>query len=157
MKDISQLRNDLGKMATRVKKELKRAQRETAEQIRNDAQIMAPGNGPYSESIKVRKTIVSGNNISTKVSTKAVTDVAKSTGKQYNLGFLLETGTNPHAIPNAFDWGRIYGYDSDMYKRTLSDDWHPGFVSMPHFIPALNRNKTLYHRKISEALERVKR
>lgn len=157
MNDIKQLKTDLGKMAASVKKELKRAQRETAEQIKLDAQLLAPGNGPYSESIRVQKTIVNGNKISTMVSTNVMTDVAKSTGKQYNLGFLLETGTNPHAIPNAFDWGNIYGYDSAMYKRTLSDDWHPGFVAMPHFIPALNKNKALYQRKISEALERVKR
>lgn len=157
MKDIKLLKSDLRKMANNVKRELVKAQRETAEAIKNDAQIMAPGNGAYSESIMVRKTIVDGDNISTNISTKAVTAVAISTGKQYNLGFLLETGTNPHAIPNAFDWGRIYGYDSDMYKRTLAKDWHPGFVSMPHFIPALNKNKALYRRKISEALERVKK
>lgn len=157
MKDIKQLKSDLGKMASGVKRELVKAQREVAEQIKNDAQTMAPGTGAYSQSITVRKTVVEGNNISTKISTTVMTDVAKSTGKQYNLGFLLETGTNPHAIPNAFDWGNIYGYDSDMYKRTLSDDWHPGFVSMPHFIPALNRNKALYQRKIKEALERVKK
>lgn len=157
MKDIEQLKKDLGRMATNVKRELARAQRETAEQIRDDAKMMAPGNGEYSESIMVRKTIIKGDDISTIVSTKVLTPVAKSTGRQYNLGFLLETGTDPHAIPNAFDWGRIYGYDSDMYKRTLQKDWHPGFVSMPHFIPALNRNKALYRRKISEALERVKK
>lgn len=157
MKDIRQLKTDLGKMATNVKRELKKAQRETAEQIRKDAQLMAPGNGPYAQSIMVRKTVVDGNNISTKISTTVMTEEAKSTGKQYNLGFLLETGTNPHAIPNAFDWGRIYGYDSDMYKRTLAKDWHPGFVAMPHFIPAMNRNKALYRAKISEALRRVQK
>lgn len=157
MKDIRQLKTDLRKMATNVKRELKKAQRETAEQIRKDAQLMAPGNGAYSESIMVRKTIIKGDDISTVVSTRVLTPVAKSTGRQYNLGFLLETGTDPHAIPNAFDWGRIYGYDSEMYKRTLQKDWHPGFVAMPHFIPAMNRNKALYRAKISEALRRVQK
>ena len=157
MKDLNDLSSYLKRLPKKVEKEIIKAQQEVAKKIEADVRELAPGNGPYAQSIMVRKTVVDGNNISTKISTTVMTDEAKSTGKRYNLGFLLETGTNPHAIPNAFDWGRIYGYDSDMYKRTLAKDWHPGFVAMPHFIPAMNRNKALYRAKISEALRRVQK
>lgn len=130
------------------------AQRSTAKKVCDDAQSLAPGSGKYSNSIKVSPTTVSGNTVKTMVYTDMVVGPAKSTGNSYNLGLLLETGTNPHAIPNAFDWGNIYGYDSAMYKRTLSKDWHPGFVSMPHFIPALNKNKKYYSDEISRVLKK---
>lgn len=155
MKDLNDLSSYLKRLPKKVEKEIIKAQQEVAKKIEADARELAPGNGPYAQSIIARETQKTDLYISTKISTTVMTDVAKSTGKQYNLGFLLETGTNPHAIPNAFDWGRIYGYDSDMYKRTLSKDWHPGFVSMPHFAPALNKNKKIYEQKIQEALRRA--
>ena len=155
MSKANELNVYFDKLTDKIQSEIIKAQQETAKQIETDARAMAPGRGPYSESIKARDTEVQRKKISTKVSTDMMTPVAISTGRSYNLGFLLETGTNPHAIPNAFDWGRIYGYDSAMYKRTLADDWHPGFVAMPHLIPALNKNKTLYENNIMKALERA--
>lgn len=155
MRDISELSNFLDTLPKKLEDELIKAQQETAKVIEADARLYAPGNGGYSQSITAKEPVVDGKNISTNISTEMMTEVAKSTGKQYNLGMLLETGTDPHAIPNAFDWGHIYGFDSEMYKRTLQEDWHPGFVSMPHFIPALDQNKELYQRKIQEAIGRA--
>ena len=155
MRDLKELNKMLSNLPKKLEVELVKAQQETAKIIEADARTSAPGSGQYSQSITAKETVVEGKNISTVISTEMMTKVAISTGKQYNLGMLLETGTNPHAIPNAFDWGKIYGYDSEMYKRTLSPDWHPGFVSMPHFYPALDQNKELYEKKINEAFRRA--
>lgn len=155
MKDLKALKVFLSNLDKKAVDNLVKAQRTTAQKICSDVQSLAPGNGEYSSSIKVSDTKVENSTIKTRIYTD-MTVQAKSTGNTYNLGFLLETGTNPHAIPNAFNWGVIYGYDSDMYKRTLKKDWHPGFVSMPHFVPALNQNKTFYKEQIKKALEGAK-
>ena len=80
--------------------------------------------------------------------------VVSKAGTEYNLGYLLENGTLEHAIPNAFNWGVIYGFKSEKYKRTLQPDWHPGFKEIPHYYPALNLNKALYDKKIDEVMRR---
>ena len=155
MKNLKDLKIFLSNLDKKVINDLSKAQRTTAQKICSDVQSLAPGNGQYSSSIKVSDTIIEGNTIKTSVYTD-MTVQAKSTGNVYNLGFLLETGTNPHAIPNAFNWGVIYGYDSAMYKRTLKKDWHPGFVAIPHFRPALNQNKTFYKEQIKKILKEAK-
>lgn len=153
MEDIKKLNVYLGRISKKIVNDLAKAQRETAKTICKDAQSLAPGNGKYAQSIKVGDTISDGKKISTKVTTD-VNVTAKSNGNVYNLGFLLETGTEMHAIPNAFGWGDIFGYDSPQYKRTLQKNWHPGFNSMPHFIPALNKNKDVYWQNIEKALDK---
>lgn len=153
MEDIKKLNVYLSGISKKIVKDLVNAQRETAKAICNDAQSLAPGNGEYAHSIKVGDTINDGKKISTKITTD-VNVTAKSNGNVYNLGFLLETGTEMHAIPNAFGWGDIFGYDSPQYKRTLQKNWHPGFNSMPHFIPALNKNKDVYLQNIEKALDK---
>lgn len=154
MKDISQLAKDLDKFKARLSKELIQAQKNTAIKIQNDARNLAPGTGKYASSIHVTPTKSSSKQISTKIVSN-LTVTAKSNGNTYNLGFLLENGTGMHAIPNAFGWGDIFGYDSAMYKRTLQPDWHPGFEAIPHFKPALNKNKRLYKEEIAKAIERA--
>lgn len=136
---------------TIVKKAIE-AQRETAEKICQDARNYAPGNGEYSNSITVKDTKVEGNVITTDITTD-LTVTAKSNGNEYNLGFLLEHGTKHHAIPNAFNWGVIFGYDSDMYKRTLDPHWHPGFEAMPHFSLALMDNQDEYLINIGKKMD----
>lgn len=132
------------------------AQRETAEQIETDVKNSAPvGTGAYRDSIKVSETYLDRDTISTKITTNLVVGPAKSTGKSYLLGQLLEHGTSHHAIPNAFGWGDIFGYNSFMYQATLNPYWHPGFTAMPHFQPALNKNKKLYRDNIGKALDEV--
>lgn len=153
MEDLKGLALHLKKIDKKILNDLAKAQRETAESICKDAQSLAPGNGEYKNSIKVTNTEMDGKKITTKIVTD-VTVTAKSNGNVYNLGALLENGTMPHAIPNAFGWGDLFGYDSYMYKRTLDPNWHPGFVSMPHFIPALNKNKLVYLQNIVDAMNK---
>ena len=80
--------------------------------------------------------------------------VTSKAGKSYNLGYLLEHGTLNHAIPNAFNWGVIYGFDSERYFRTCRDDWHPGSIAIPHYKLALEKNKELYKGKIKLAFKK---
>lgn len=143
-------------MSEKVINELIHAQRETAKQVETDVKNSAPvGTGTYRDSIKVSETTVKNGKITTKITTNLVVGPAKSTGKSYLLGQLLENGTSHHAIPNAFGWGNIFGYDSPMYQMTLSPYWHPGFTAMPHFQPSLNKNKKLYRDNIGKALDEV--
>lgn len=154
MKTIKDLENKLSNINNNIIKKLEETQRNTAETICEDVKSLAPSQtGAYRESITVKNTENNGNIITTGITTD-ITVTAKSSGNTYNLGFLLETGTEIHAIPNAFGWGDIFGYDSPQYERTLAKDWHPGFMSIPHFIPALNKNKELYFRNIKEVLDK---
>lgn len=154
MKDFRKLTKDLENLKTRVLNNVKEAHRETAEEMWETVVQNAPYNtGEYIASIKLGDTEDTGTSFKTMVYTDLVVGPAISTGKSYNLGFLLETGTDPHAIPNAFDWGRIYGYDSEMYKRTLDPNWHPGTVAQPHFHPALQYAKEIQKDKIRKAVK----
>lgn len=152
MKDISQLSVDLSKILSKLPKELVKANEETAEAIWEDVVSNAPmRTGNYISSIEVKPTKASSKKISTEISTDL--EVQTKAGDGYNLGFLLETGTDPHAIPNAFGWGDIYGYDSPQYERTLSPDWHPGTIARPHWLPALEKNEATYLANIKKAIE----
>lgn len=152
MKDISNLETDITHIFGNITDRLIKVQREAATNIMNDAKRLAPvgETGEYRNSIKISDTKVTENSIETEIYTDEV--VETTDGKVYNLGFLIENGTMPHAIPNAFDWGRIYGYDSDMYKRTLDPNWHPGTNPQPHFIPALQKNKFKYKVNVVKAM-----
>lgn len=156
MKDITELSLFIKNIDKALIPELERAQQETAKKIEEDVKASAPvGTGQYSNSIKTRATETDNKSIRTRITSTLTVGPAKSTGKSYLLGSLLENGTSHHAIPNAFDWGRIYGYDSEQYQRTLDPNWHPGFVAMPHWQPALDKNKKLYLENIGKALDGV--
>lgn len=156
MKDITELSLFFKNIDKALIPQLQEAQRETAKQIESDVKASAPvGKGEYQNSISVKKTETTENEIKTRITSDLIVGPAKSTGKSYLLGSLLENGTSNHAIPNAFDWGRIYGYDSEQYRRTLDPNWHPGFVAMPHWVPALDKNKKLYADNIGKALDGV--
>lgn len=120
------------------------AQRQTAQQIWADVITYAPvKTGEYITSIDIDGPTKENNTISTFIGSDLTVE-AKSTNKSYNLGYLLEHGTLPHAIPNAFDWGNIYGFDSEQYARTLQYNWHPGMYANPHYRLALEKNRKLY-------------
>ena len=55
--------------------------------------------------------------------------VTSKAGDSYNLGQLLETGTMPHAIPNAFGYGEWFGVDPNF---------HPGMKAYNNYKNALN-------------------
>ena len=152
MKDISNLEKEWDKIEKQLVPRLVNMQRKVADFICSDVQGLAPGSGDYADSIKVGETTIENNIIETPVESDMV--VVSKAGTEYNLGYLLENGTLEHAIPNAFNWGVIYGFKSEKYKRTLQPDWHPGFKEIPHYYPALNLNKALYDKKIDEVMRR---
>lgn len=154
MKPLKELNVYLWKIEKNIQKDLIEAQRKTAESICEDAKDLAPKNtGEYAKSIHVTETEVQGKNISTSIATDVIV-ANKMDNKEYNLGQLLEEGTGEHSIPNAFNWGVIYGFDSEMYKRTLTLDWHPGFSPIPHFQPALWLNVDVYWDNIEKVLDK---
>ena len=81
--------------------------------------------------------------------------VTSKAGDIYCLGELLENGTRPHAIPNAFGKGYYYGYvdeNGKYHKGTLDKDWHPGFRPIPHWQPAYEKAIIHMDRLLKERL-----
>lgn len=152
MKDISKLSIDIKNLNTGITKQLVKAQKEAAHKIWEDIIRQAPmKTGNYISSITIGETIIKDGIIKTFIGSDLNVDTKD--GKKYNLGSLLENGTDPHSIPNAFGWGEIYGYDSEQYKRTLSKTWHPGTTAQPHYLPSLQKNKKYYNDLISKAIK----
>ena len=157
MKNIKDLADYLEQKQEEFVKNVMEAQRETAEQIWADVIDNAPyKNGDYVSSIQIDPTEVNTSTIKTFIGSDLIVGPAISTGKSYNLGYLLENGTLHHAIPNAFNWGVIYGYESEQYLRTTQDDWHPGSIAIPHYSLALEKNKKLYKDNIRLAWRKTK-
>ena len=159
MKNIYSLNVDLVNFSNKVIENIKNAQSNTAYVIQQDVKYFAPDDkGIYKQSIQLGETTYDGSTIKTSVYTDATVS-AKSNGNTYNLGMLLETGTDPHAIPNAWGKGYTYGYtgpDGRYHKGTMDPDWHPGSIPQPHFLPALNRNIALYKNNIKKAVKEAK-
>ena len=152
MKDLEDISIYLNKIEKNIKEDLIKAQRETAESICKDAKDLAPiGTGMYAESIKVNDTKIEGNQISTSITTD-VTVRSKVNGNEYNLGFLLETGTDPHLIRPIDAQALHFQIDGeDIFTKLVH---HPGFTSIPHFIPALYNNEERYWNNIEKALDK---
>ena len=74
--------------------------------------------GKFIASIEIGNTEKNGNKISTFIGSDLT--VTSKTGDSYNLGKLLETGTMPHAIPNAFGFGEWFGIDPNFHPRNES-------------------------------------
>ena len=144
MKSLNDLIKRLENWEKNIDNEIMEAQQKTAQQIWEDVIDYAPvKTGNYIESIKIEGPTKENEVISTFIGSDLTVE-AKSTNKSYNLGYLIEHGTLPHAIPNAFDWGNIYGFDSEQYARTLRYNWHPGMYANPHYRLTLEKNRKLY-------------
>ena len=151
MKDLYKLSEKLDKFEKSLIRNLMEAQQETAKIVCEDVKRLAPKDtGRYAESIKVGKTEQIGNKIKTEIYTDATVSTAK--GKEYNLGFLLETGTSPHLIEpvmaNVLHF-KING--EDIFAKRVH---HPGTVAQPHFRLGLQMNRLVYKQKINEAIRR---
>lgn len=149
MKDIGQLTAFIGKITEKVIPKIVQAQQETAKVMCEDIKGMAPvDTGEYQKSIKVSKTQVKKSSIETRVYTNAT--VSTTGGKTYNLGFLLESGTNPHLIlpVNASTLHFVIN-GKDVFAKRVN---HPGTVAQPHFKPGLEKNVSLYMENIRKAI-----
>ena len=119
MKAIANLGVDLERFSKKLENNLKQAQRNTAERIwENLVENSNMRTGAYIASIQIDDTKQEGNMISTFIGSSM--QVTSKAGDSYNLGQLLETGTMPHAIPNAFGWGEDFGIDPNFHPRNES-------------------------------------
>lgn len=152
MKSLDDLTLYIGRIEKEIMPNLIKAQRETAESICQDAKDLAPKDtGRYAESIHVTDTEVLGNNILTSIVTDA-TVTAKSNGNEYNLGKLLEEGTEPHLIRPVEASVLHFTIDGeDVFTKLVH---HPGFEPIPHFGPALWLNEDVYQENIAKVLDK---
>ena len=151
MRDFEEITVYLDKINKRIEKELIKAQRNTAKSIQQDAKDLAPGQGTYANTIEVRDTEKKNGVISTKITTD-VTVTSKANGNEYNLGYLLENGTDPHLIRPVDAQALHFQIDGeDIFTKLVH---HPGFTSMPHFYPALVNNEDKYCEEIEKVLDK---
>ena len=157
MKSFNDLATKLEEKANNfVNNQVEKALQKTAQNIYDDVVSLAPGNGPYKESIKIypiekdneKMSIFIGSDLMVGPTIWGSVDGSKNNpaGTKYNLGYLLEHGTYEHAIPNAFGYGFYWGFttkDGTFHKGTLDENWHPGTLAQPHYSIALEKNKRL--------------
>lgn len=145
------LSEKLNKIGNNIINNVIQAQQETAKIICDDVKKLAPKNtGKYAESIQVGDTKVNNKTITTEIYTDA--KVISCSGAEYNLGYLLETGTSPHLIEpvNAkILHFKING--EDVFTKRVH---HPGTIAQPHFSLGLEMNKLIYKQKLNEAVRR---
>lgn len=153
MKLISQLGIDLERASKKVIDNLIQAQQETARDIWNEVVSTAPmKTGEFITSIEVSPTTKENDKISTVIGSDLT--VTSLSGKNYNLGQLLETGTRPHDIEAVNAGGLFWGeYDDDGNPVIVKKVHHPGTRAYNFYRNALNNNKTNYKRKISRAVK----
>ena len=150
MKDISNLETDITHIFGNITDRLIKVQREAATNIMNDAKRLAPvgETGEYRNSIKISDTKVTENSIETEIYTDA--SVSSLDGKSYNLGYLLENGTEPHTILPKNSDTLVFNIDGEtIFAKKVN---HPGTNPQPHFIPALQKNKFKYKVNVVKAM-----
>ena len=155
MKDISKLSQDISKWTGKIDLKVIQAVEDTAKDVYIDIMQLAPENtGKYKESIYIDSTKLEKNKVSVSIKTDMVVST-KSTGKQYNLGRLLEEGTVPHLIrPVEASTLHFYIDGEEVFTKLVH---HPGTIEQPHFIPALMKNKRNFKRKLKLAVKEAKK
>ena len=146
MKLRANINGTLDKFTEKLEKNLKQAQRNTAERIWE--YLVENSNmktGAFIASIEIDDMKQEGDKISTFIGSSL--QVTSKAGDSYNLGQLLETGTMPHAIPNAFGFGENFGIDPNF---------HPGMRAYNNYRNALNMNKQVYKEEIMKAIQEAK-
>lgn len=148
MKDISSLETDVTHFLGKITDRLVEVQKEAANNIMNDAKQLAPGNGPYRDSIKVSDTKITENSIETNIYTDMT--VSSLDSVKYNLGYLLENGTEPHTIVPKNSKVLVFDINGKTVFTTKVN--HPGTKPQPHFIPALEKNKFKYKKDVAMSI-----
>lgn len=172
MKSFNDLAKDLEKKANNfVNNQVEKALKKTAQNIYDDLMYLAPGNGPYKESIKIYPIEKDNEKMSIFIGSDLMVGPTKwgpttdpylgggysnnaPAGTRYNLGYLLEHGTYEHAIPNAFGLGNYWSFTDNngtFHKGTLEESFHPGTIAQPHYSIALEKNKNLLINNIKVA------
>lgn len=157
MKDINKLSQDISKWANRIDDKIVNAVEETAQDVYNDIMELAPVNtGKYKQSIKIDDIKKDNNKVSIEIYTDMVLE-SKLLHKRYNLGKLLENGTNPHLILPVEPDGVLHFIDSegnDVFTRLVQ---HPGTKEQPHFSPALRKNRRNFKKKLKLAIKEARK
>lgn len=157
MKDISKLSQDISKWANKIDLKITQAVEETAQDVYNDVMKLAPENtGKYKESIKVSKPIHSENKVSAEIYTDMVLE-SKSLHKRYNLGRLLENGTDPHLILPVEPDGVLHFISKEGNEVFTKLVQHPGTREQPHFSPALRKNRRNFKKKLKLAIKEARK
>lgn len=168
MKNIEILNVDISNFSNKVIENLINAQKETAMQIWRDVKSLAPSNtGKYAESIKVSDTELKNDVISTHI----YTDLQSEDG--YYIGRMIEYGTGIYALQPHIGHTKTFilsKYQFWYVPATLVDrqigkkiiiNGKEFYIARPqrakpHFIPALQKNISLYHENISKAIKEAK-
>lgn len=168
MKKIEQMGIDLEKFTKKFEQNLIKAQRDTAEKIKQDAKAFSPKpEGEYAQTIKVSDTETADNVIKTWIHT----DMKSEDG--HFIGRMIENGTGIYALEPHIGKTKTFFLSDYQYwyvptakvKRPLGQritingtDFYVAHAQRPkpHFKPALNQNIQTYRDNISEAYRRSK-
>lgn len=168
MKNIERLYVDISNFGNKVIDNLVKAQKETAKQVCEDVKNLAPSKvGKYAESIKVSDTEFKNDVITTHI----YTDLQSEDG--YYIGRMIEYGTGIYALQPHIGHTKTFILSEYQfwYVPATSVDRPIGRsiiingkefyvarpqVAKPHFIPALQKNRYLYHLNISKAIKEAK-
>lgn len=153
MKDISELSKCLEEMGEVLEKHLITAQSEAADLMWQDAYAHARWNtGAYALSIHREPTEVVDGDIQTFIGSDM--QVMNSKGDVYNLGALLEHGTDPHLIePTNCDYLHFKTDDGKWVKTKLVH--HPGTPAYNTYRNARLNNEVEYQNLLAEAVEKA--
>lgn len=168
MKNIARLNIDISNFGNKVIDNLIKAQKETAEKVWEDVKNLAPSKtGKYAESIKMSDTELKNNVISTHI----YTDLQSEDG--YYIGRMIEYGTGIYALQPHIGHTKTFidskyqfwyvpasSVDRPIGRKIIIDGKEfyvaKPQVAKPHFIPALQKNISLYHENISKAIKEAK-
>lgn len=153
MKDISELSECLEAMGEALQKHFIEAQSQAADLMWEDAYANARWNtGAYALSIHREPTEVVDGDIETFIGSDM--QVMNSSGKTYNLGALLEHGTDPHLIePVHKDFLHFRTGDGKWVKTKLVH--HPGTPPYNTYRNAFLNNEVEYHNLLNEAITKA--
>lgn len=165
MKNIKELRKDLGNLQKRLEERLIKAQKETAEQIKKDViKHLGHSSGEYVESIQVGETKKEDDVIKTNI----YTDLKSKDG--YFIGRMIENGTGIYALEPHIGHTKTFHESQYQYwyvptnevKRPLGEivirNGKKYYVAKaqkpkPHWKPALEEDIEMYKNNISKVVK----
>lgn len=168
MKNIKDLSKDLSQFQKKLEVNLIKAQKDTAEQIKQDTiKHLGHTSGKYANSIQKNETRIENKTIKTEV----YTDLKSKDG--YFIGRMIENGTGIYALEphightNTF---KVSGYqywyvpaeevDRPIGKVVLIDGMEFYIAKAqkpkPHWKPALEENIETYKENIKQAIKEAK-